>query len=1021
MAGAVAAATLHGMVEAQVDRAPDAEAFRFRGATTTYRELDDQANRFAHALIAHGVRPGYRVGVCLERGPHLVAALLGVLKAGACYVPLDPAYPPARIAYMAQDSGLSVLLTDGEPAGTAEDAESTRTLTVADLTSADRPAHRPAIDTQPDCLAYLIYTSGSSGRPKGVAIEHRSAVALLHWVRSSFSRQEMSGMLASTSVCFDLSVFEIFGTLSRGGRFILVRNILALAELDVADGVRFVNAVPTAVGELLAAGAVPASVTTVAMAGEPLPGPVVQALYALPHVERVLNLYGPSEDTTYSTWAELEPGDEGSPPIGHPLPGTRAYVLDADLRQVADGVPGELYLSGAGLARGYFDRRRETAERFLPDPYASEPGARMYRTGDRVVRSEGGRLAFLGRIDTMVKIRGYRIEPGEVAAVLAEAPGVRQAAAAAVPGPAGTLRLVGYVVPDPARRPDCGAVLAHARDRLPAYMIPTDLVQLERLPVTPNGKVDAKALPAPDRSAGRGVTPMAPPRGAEEETVAEVFREVLGVEVGRDDDFFALGGDSLQATRVVTRLRAKSGRAVPLVAVFESPMVGALAARLRTADPAAPAGLAELAGALVPLSSAQHRMWFLDQLEPNDTSYLISVIVELRGVRDEEHLCGALRDLVAAHAALRTEFVTVGDEPRQRVLPTAVLPLTRVTADPAGLAGTLARLADEEASRPIELTGAPLARCAVVSVAGEPAALVLTAHHIIFDGWSTGLFVDELGRRYEQRVQGRPERPSAAAGPAEVGEAQRCWLAGSEGRTALDELAHSLRGVPNLLPLPTDLPRPAERTSQGAHLRVRLPARTTELVYGLAEEHRATPYMVGLTAFSALLAEWTGTSDLVIATAFAGRTSIEAENSIGCFVNTVPLRVRVVPEAPFAERLRSVRHASLFAAARQDVPFEFLVERLSPPRSMSHNPLVQVAFGVQNAGSLTYRSSGIELTAVRREPDEARLDLTLWLEPQPDGLTALWTYSTELFHPATIDALHQRFVQLLAPKGKHHG
>ncbi|MDP9616467.1 amino acid adenylation domain-containing protein [Streptomyces demainii] len=1008
-------ATLHRLVERQTDRSPDAEAFRCGGAATTYRELDERANRLAHLLTAAGVRPGDRVGVCLERGPRLIAALLGVLKAGACYVPLDPDYPAARITYMARDSRMRAVLTRQELAGPFTDTGAAL-LCPDDAELEAGPSHPLNLDVPPDSLAYIIYTSGSTGRPKGAAIEHRSAAALLHWVRQTFTERELSGVLAATSVCFDLSVFEIFGTLAAGGRFLLVRNVLELAALGRQDGVRLLNTVPTAVSELLAAGAIPDSVETVAMAGEPLPAPLVARLKRLPHVKRVLNLYGPSEDTTYSTWAHLT-AVEDPPSIGRPLPGTHAYVLDEDMRPVPDDTPGELYLGGTGLARGYFGRPRETAARFLPDPYADGSGTRMYRTGDRVVRREDGRLFFVGRIDDMVKIRGYRIEPGEIAAVLSAAPQVRQGAVKAVPGPGGTPRLVAYAVGETGdtEATRTAALLAHARERLPAYMVPSHVVWLERLPLTPNGKVDRKSLPEPDWEHRPPTAGRAAPRSGPEEAVAAIYREVLGVDTGRDDDFFALGGDSLQATRVATRLRAQLDAPLPLTVVFQHPTVAALTERVHAARRRARTGSARPGRGSALLSSAQQRMWFLDQLRPGDTSYLVSVIVKVGGAADAEQLCGAVQDVVTAHAALRTAFTTDHhDDPVQRVLPTATLPVRRVELDP-GLdpERQLARLADEETATPIELDTAPLARCALATAEGRPVALVLTAHHIVFDGWSIGLFVRDLGLHYEARVAGTSAPEPVAEGPADISEEQRRWLAGPEGRAALEELAASLDGAPALLPMPTDLPRPAERTSRGAHLLLRLPESTAAAVRRLAARQRATLYMVGLAGFSALLAEWSGTSDLVLATAFAGRTSVAAERAIGCFVNTVPLRVEAPPGLRFTELLNRARQASLFAAARQDVPFEALVERLRPPRSMSHNPVVQVAFGVQNAIPIGYRGPGIELMAVRREPDEARLDLTLWLEERPDGLHALWTYSTELFHPSTIDGLHRRFVELL--------
>lgn len=486
---------LHRMVAAQAARTPEAEAVRHTDRTWSYRDLDEAANRLARVLLARGVSREDRVGVCLPRTPELVVALLAVLKAGACYVPLDPAYPPARVAFMAADSGARLVLTRADLADRFPDL-------AVPIDRLDLPGDGtdPAVPTTPTDLAYVIYTSGSTGRPKGVAIEHRSASVLMHWIRQTFDDTELGGLLAATSVCFDLSVFEIFGPLCWGGRVLLVDDVLALAAPGVDRlPVTLVNTVPSAMGELLTADALPASVRTVCLAGEPLTAALAARVWSRPHVRRLCNLYGPSEDTTYSTWAEVPP-DSGDPPIGRPLPQTRAYVLDPEGRPVPPGDPGELHLAGAGVARGYLDRPEETRARFLPDPF--RPGERMYRTGDRVRLRPDGQLAYLGRLDEQVKLRGYRIELGEVSARLAALPGVREATAAVRKGPSGDPLLVGYLVGE--RRDDVRARLAGV---LPAPLVPATVVWLDRLPTLPNGKVDRSALPSPPSAATPGPAP----------------------------------------------------------------------------------------------------------------------------------------------------------------------------------------------------------------------------------------------------------------------------------------------------------------------------------------------------------------------------------------------------------------------------------------------------------------------------------------------------------------------------------
>ncbi|MFI7282462.1 amino acid adenylation domain-containing protein [Micromonospora chersina] len=1017
---------LHRMVAAQAARTPEAEAVRHGDRALSYRQLDEAANRLARVLLRRGVTREDRVGVCLPRTPELVVALLAVLKAGAAYVPLDPAYPPARVAFMAADSGVRLVLTRADLAGRFPD-----TAVAVDRLDPAGDATDPAAPSAPEDLAYVIYTSGSTGRPKGVAIEHRSASVLMHWVRQTFDDAELGGLLAATSVCFDLSVFEIFGPLCWGGRVLLVDDVLALAAPG-ADRlpVTLVNTVPSAMGELLTASALPAGVRTVCLAGEPLTAALAARVWSRPHVRRLCNLYGPSEDTTYSTWAEVPP-DSGDPPIGRPLPRTRAYVLDPDGQPVPPGEPGELHLAGAGLARGYLDRPEETRARFLPDPF--RPGERMYRTGDRVRLRPDGQLAYLGRLDDQVKLRGYRIELGEVAARLAALPGVREATAAVRPGPSGDPLLVGYLVGE--RRDDVRARLAEV---LPAPLVPATLVWLDRLPTLPNGKVDRGALPAPtlggDTGAGTALDGTAG-------TVAAVWRELLGVPVpGPDSDFLALGGDSLLAVRCATRLAAATGRPVRPGDLYAHPTVAALAAHLDglAADPQPapePAGPAPAGPA--PLSAAQTRLWFLHRLDPADTSYLLAFAVRFAAPLDPDRLTRALRRVVDRHPALRTVFPDGPDGPVQHVQPTAdatpvVVPLAPGTPLGAGTrpgagaptdTGTptdaqLRRLAAEATRVPMDLATGPLLRVHLVpDGSGRALALLLVVHHIVFDDWSFGVLVRDLARAYDREGDPTtaPEQP--AVGPAVFARSQRDWLAGPTGRRAVADVLDELRGAPDLLDLPA-APRTIQDaddgSASGAALRTILDAATARAARELARAERVSLHMVGLAAFATLLGAVTGRRDLLVGVAFAGRTSVAAEQSVGCHVNTLPLRLGPAPERGFADLLAEARRVTLFAAAHQDVPFDLLVERLRPTRRPRRNPLVQVAFGVQNAPPARHRgAAGIEFAGVELTPDTARLDLTLWLDDRRDGLAALWTYRTDLFDHDGVAAWHRRFCAVL--------
>ncbi|HEX8245289.1 MAG TPA: amino acid adenylation domain-containing protein, partial [Longimicrobium sp.] len=563
---------IHQLFEAQAARTPAAVAVVVEEAELTYGELNERANRLAHHLVRLGVGRESRVGVCLERGIEMIVSLLAVLKAGGAYVPLDPAYPAERLAFTLTDSGMVALLTQESLRSTLPVAHG---MTVVSVDGAAAEIARESAEpiesgATPQSLAYLIYTSGSTGVPKGVAIEHQSAVALLSWAAAVYTAEELSAVLAATSICFDLSVFEIFLPLSLGGRVIVVENALALPQSAAADQVRLVNTVPSAMAALLKSDGIPPGVRTVNLAGEPLRAELVDALYARGGIERVYDLYGPSEDTTYSTWTLRRAG--GPTTIGRPISNSRAYVLGAALRPLPVGVPGELYLGGRGLARGYLGRPGLTAERFVPDPFSGEPGARLYRTGDRARWRADGTLEYLGRLDHQVKVRGFRIELGEVEAALRRNPGVTDCVVLAREDAPGDRRLVAYVVGGV----ETDALRAQLRQSLPEHMVPSAFVSLDHLPLTPNGKLDRKALPAPELASAEET--YVAPRTPVEEVLAGIWAEVLERErVGAVENFFELGGHSLLATRVVARVREVFGVELTVRALFDSLTVAELA------------------------------------------------------------------------------------------------------------------------------------------------------------------------------------------------------------------------------------------------------------------------------------------------------------------------------------------------------------------------------------------------------------------------------------------------------------
>ncbi|MBW8873687.1 MAG: amino acid adenylation domain-containing protein [Acidobacteria bacterium] len=996
---------LHELFEAQAARTPEATALiigKERGEERwTYDELNRRANRLAHHLRRLGASPEKRVGVLMGRSGELIAALLGILKAGAAYVPLDPAYPDDWLAFVVEDAQVTLLLTEEGCA-----------------VSSREPEENPEPLAGPGNLAYVMYTSGSTGRPKGVALEHRAPVERMLWARAAFPAEALAGVLAATSICFDLSVFEIFAPLSWGGTVILADNALVLPVLPARGEVTLVNTVPSAMAEL-AAGELPLALRTVNLAGEALAPQLVERIYLHAQIEHVLNLYGPTEDATYSTCARIERG-AARVSIGRPLSGTRAYVLDGRLQPVPGGVPGELVLAGAGGARGYLGRPDLTAERFLPDAFGTQPGGRLYRTGDLARWLASGALEHLGRLDHQVKVRGFRIELGEIEAALLTHPEVRQAAVT-VREIAGSKALVAYVAGEEPR-PTPAGLRDHLRRRLPEHMIPAFFVLLPALPLTPNGKVDRKALPAPEwqRAEGSYLAPRTPV----EEVLAGIWAEVLGLErVGVADHFFDLGGHSLLATRVMSRLRSTLGIEVPLRDLFAAPRLADFAARVEAvrrtgAVPPAPPLLAVPREGPPPLSFAQQRLWFIAQLEPGSPLYNMPGALRAEGPLDGAVLAQCLGEIARRHEALRTVFAAPEVSPVQVIRPAEPFPLPVV--DLAGLPESareaLARaLISEEATRPFDLTRGPLLRGLLVRLAEREHAVLLTLHHIAGDGWSLGLLVREVAALYPAFAAGRPSPlPELPVQYADYAVWQRSWLHGEVLEQEIDWWRRQLAGLPPLLELPTDRPRPAVQSHRGATRPVRLPADLVRLAEALGRHEGATLFMVLLASFQALLARTSGQDDLAVGSPVAGRTHRELEPLIGFFVNTLVLRGGLAGTPTFRELLGQVRETALAAYLHQDVPFEKLVEELAPERSLAHAPLFQVMLVLQNAPVASLEIETLSLRPVSVDTKTAKCDLTLTFEERDGGLIGTMEHATDLFDATTVDRMVAGFERLLA-------
>jgi len=1030
-------ATLPERFAAQALRTPEAVALVHGSQRITYVELARRSRSIAEQLTGAGVGPEVRVGVLLPRTPGMVAALLGVLAAGGAYVPLDPRQPPARLLWTLEDSGASLLLSErdllaslGQESGGWEgrtvliDEDGLLRPEVGTPGSVFSPSER---HHHPTHLAYVIYTSGSTGRPKGVAIEHRSAAALLDWGTARFSPAELAGVLAATSIAFDLSVFEIFLPLTTGGRVILARDALELPELAAASQVTLVNTVPSAMAEILRLGGLPASVRTVNLAGEPLPALLAKETYDLPHISRVWNLYGPSEDTTYSTAALVARGG-GPPPIGRPLPGKHARVLDAALRPVPAGVPGELFLGGPGLARGYLGRPDLTAFRFIPDPWG-EPGSRLYRTGDLARFRPGGELDFLGRRDQQVKVRGFRIELGEIEVVLAEHPAVQAAAVLAIERPAGT-RLAACWAP---RRPEgdveAGDLRAFLRERLPEPMVPAAFLRLAVLPLTPNGKVDRKALAEELSRAADSPAPADAPLTLVEERIAGIWREVLERrEVDPAASFFEIGGHSLLATRVLSRLRAVFGVELPVRTLFEAPSVRDLAWRVEAALDAAHGGAASRSLPLIgrrvetgppPLSFAQERLWFLDRLE-SGAVYNIPLAIAIHGALDVPLLAAALTAVARRHEALRTTFMEgaqVIAPPESAALPLPVVDLSALPAPARPIEAR--RRATEEAARRFDLAHGPLVRAALLQLGDLDRVLLLNLHHIIADGWSLGVLVEEMGALY--RGGHGATLPELSLQYADFAVWQRRWLDETELAYQMRFWRARLATAPLSLTLPADRPRPAVQSFRGAARSCVLDVEVAAGLRALGQRSGATPFMTLLAGFAALLLRITGQDDMVIGTPIANRNRLETEKLIGFFVNSLALRQDLAGDPPLVALLARVREGALAAYAHQDLPFERLVEELRPERHLAHNPLFQVMFALQNAPVVPLAEidlPGLALApfpfAVPTAKFDLQLDLTETQTAAGQVLAGELRYATDLFDGTTMERMIGHYRTLLA-------
>ncbi|MBD2083577.1 non-ribosomal peptide synthetase [Trichocoleus sp. ST-U3] len=1012
---------LHQLFEEQVERTPDAIAIIFKNQQLTYAELNAKANHLAHHLQKLGVKPEVLVGICVERSLEMVVGLLGILKAGGAYLPLDPAYPPERLAFMLEDAQVSVLLTQKRLLNTLP-SHNAEIVCLDDWESLQIGS--PNSVKNSSNLAYVIYTSGSTGRPKGVQISHACVVNFLISMRQPLGITQPDIFLAVTSLSFDIAALEIFLPITVGSRVVVVPREIAsdgaqLLTTLTNSGATIMQATPATWRLLLAGGWQGSKGLKILCGGEALPRQLAAQL--LVRGDRLWNLYGPTETTIWSTIHPVESSD-ACVSIGRPIANTQVYILDTHLQPVPVGVTGELYIGGKGLSRGYLNRPELTAEKFIPNPFLekSEKSELLYKTGDLARYLPNGELEYLGRIDHQVKVRGFRIELGEIEAVLSQHSGVQQAVVIAREDNSSDKCLVAYVVLKQEAATTPVQLRSFLKEKLPNYMVPSGFVLLEAIPLTPNGKIDRRALPEPDTARPELESAYIAPRTAIEEVVAGIWTQVLGLEqVGMRDRFFDLGGHSLLATQVISRLREAFQVEIPLRSLFESPTVAGLAERIETACRAqenlqVPPLMPVAREGKLPLSFAQQRLWFLDQLNPGD-AYNIPAAVRLVGALNIIALEQSFQAIIQRHEALRTIFATEAGQPIQVIIPSATFKLPVIDLrklPPTEREASVLQLATEEAQRPFNLTQLPLLRVTLLQLDEAENAVLLTMHHIIADGWSMGVLIREVAALYEAFCAGKPSPlPELPIQYADYAVWQRQWLQGEVLEAKLDYWKQQLGHNPPQMKLPTK--QPAASTFQAAIQSFELSPTLSEALNTLSRQESVTLFMTLLAAFQTLLHRYTSQDDIIVGTDVANRTQVETESLIGFFVNILVLRTDMRGNPSFRELLKRVHDITLKAYVHQDLPFEKLVEELRPERNLSRTPLFQVLFVMQNTPVPTLELSSLTLTPIEVEGGTAKFDLVLFVSETEDGIVGSWKYNADLFDADAIARLSAHFETLL--------
>lgn len=1029
-------ASIHQLFEVQVEQSPDSIAIVFEGlesqqtfqSVLTYRELNIRANQLAHYLKTLGVGTEVLVGICVERSIEMIVGILGVLKAGGAYLPLDPNYPKERLAFMLEDSQVSVLLTQQRLMASLP----TNTARIISLdTDWDAIAqHTPEnliCEVTSDHLAYVIYTSGSTGKPKGVMITHRGICNTLYWRQNTFKLTAKDKILQTISFSFDPSVWQIFWPLSFGAQLIMAHpsghnDPAYLIKTIVKQQITVIALVSSMMRVLLEEEGIEncQCLKHITCGGEALPIELVERFFERLKLDNVLvNCYGLTEAAIdASFWICQRGTDLIFAPIGRPITNTEIYILNEDLQPVPVGEAGELYIGGIGLARGYLNRPELTLEKFIPNPFASEAGSRLYKTGDIARYLPDGNLEFLGRIDHQVKIRGFRIELGEIEAAIAKHPVLKQALVIDREDVAGN-KLVAYIVAQPEEVPTQSELRRFLQGKLPEYMVPAAFVLLETLPLMPNGKVDRRALPAP--ASGNEAVSIVPPRNQVEAQLVEIWQQVLGMQpIGVTDNFFELGGQSLLVIQVVSRIRDRYQVDLPMRSLFDSPTIAQLAQKIESSQEKpslqAPPIVPIPRNQKLPLAFSQQRLWFFEQLVPGKAIFNDAADIRLPGLQDVAALEESLNEIIRRHEIWRTTFEIVDGQAVQVIHPAPYIPLPVVDlqALPAVERETEAlRQTTEQAQQPFDLTKLPLIRAILFKFNDTDYRLYLIMHHLIFDGYSLGnVFLPELAVLYEAFSQGKPAPlPELSIQFADYAYWQRQWLQDEVLAPQLDYWKKQLANL-SMLQLPTDRPRPAMETFRGARHSVIIPKNLTDELRALRSREGVTLFMTLLAAFKTVLARHSQQDDIPVGAIISAMNRPELTGLIGLIINNLVLRTDLADNPSFTELLERVRKVTLDASANQDIPFQKLVEALRPERHLGHQPLFQVMFILNPPTPVL--ESGWNLHPLILNTGTSNMDLMLSLDEQSEGLVGYFEYNSDLFDAATITRMVGHFQTVLA-------